>query len=634
MCGVVALLHLDGRPVDERELVAMRDLMTHRGPDEAGSFVDGAAGLGHRRLQIIDLGGGHQPMANASGTVHVVFNGEIYNYRELQKLIESRGITLQTNSDTETILGLYELFGLDFVDHLTGMFSIVLWDATRRRLVAVRDRVGIKPLYILRTAKTIAFASETKAFLGLSSWTPEVAAERIPEYLVYRDLAGSGTLTGGVDRVAPGEMIVVEDGREKRHRYWDLPLPTSTEDSSRSVDDWVEEVDDLLQRVIRAHLMSDVPLGAFNSGGLDSSLVAALAARCIDQPLNTYSLGFDDPAFDESAYARIVSDRLQTSHHPLIVSDREFADHLPEAIWHLDEPLSHPNCVLLFCLSHLAKQTVTVVLTGEGADEVFGGYPRYRLPRLLDRLHNLGPLVRPLMLAASKLRSGRERARIESIVSSRDGVDVRSLSAFVADDLVRSLMSAEPASSPVVDAGLGTRPTTPNLFVHTLHHDQTRYLETLLHRLDKMSMAASLEGRVPLLDHRVVELAARIPPSLKLRGFRTKFLLKTVGERYLPNEIIHRKKVGLGVPISDWTRTGGGLSDHVSLLLEPNAACRAYMEAAPLRGVVEAHRAGEADHGELLWSLINLELWLRTFKQRSAASANLAATSPQPAASH
>jgi len=623
MCGLVALLHLDGRPADERELVAMRDLLEHRGPDAAGSFVEGSVGLGHRRLQIIDLAGGSQPMSDASGAVHIVFNGEIYNYRALQALIESRGIQLRTKSDTETILGLYQLFGLDCVDHLTGMFSFVLWDSNRRRLVAARDRVGIKPLYVLRTAKTLAFASETKAFLALSDWTPEVAADRIPEYLVYRDLAGTGTLSRGVERVAPGEMIVVDEGRERSHRYWNLPLPTARDDQSRSLDDWVEELDGLLQVVIRDHLMSDVPLGAFNSGGLDSSLVAALAARCLDQALNTYSLGFEDPAFDESRYARIVSDRLGTSHHPLIVSDREFADRLPDAIWHLDEPLSHPNCVLLYCLSHLARETVTVVLTGEGADELFGGYPRYRLPRLLDRLHRIAPFVRPLLLAGSKLRNGRERARIEAMLAAEDGVDVRSLSAFVADDQVRALLSPGVGDG-ALEIEPGERPKSPLLFVHTLHQDQTRYLETLLHRLDKMSMAASLEGRVPLLDHRVVEFAARVPPGLKLRGFRTKFLLKTVGARYLPDEIIHRRKVGLGVPISEWTRAKGGLGDLVDLLLEPNAACLNYLEPAPLRRVVADHRDGKSDNGELLWGLVNLELWLRTLNEPSAQLARAA----------
>jgi asparagine synthase (glutamine-hydrolysing) len=480
--------------------------------------------------------------------------------------------------------------------------------------------MGIKPLYVLRTAKTLAFASETKAFLALSEWTPEVAAERIPEYLVYRDLAGTGTLSRGVERVAPGEMIVVDEGRERSHRYWNLPLPSARDDRSRKLDDWVEELDELLQVVVREHLMSDVPLGAFNSGGLDSSLVAALAVRCLDQPLNTYSLGFDDPAYDESRYARIVSDRLATSHHPLIVSDREFADRLPEAIWHMDEPLSHPNCVLLLCLSQLARETVTVVLTGEGADELFGGYPRYRLPRLLDRLHRVTPFVRPLLLAGAKLRSGRERARIETMLAAGDGVDVRSLSAFVADDQVRALLAPGLAAGGAGVEG-GQRSKAPLLFVHTLHQDQTQYLETLLLRLDKMSMAASLEGRVPLLDHRVVEFAARMPPGLKLRGFRTKFLLKTVGARYLPDPIVQRRKLGLGVPISEWTRAAGGLGDLVDLLLEPNAGCRSYLERAPLRRVVDDHRSGRSDNGELLWSLINLEIWLRTLKLRSAPPA-------------
>jgi asparagine synthase (glutamine-hydrolysing) len=280
-----------------------------------------------------------------------------------------------------------------------------------------------------------------------------------------------------------------------------------------------------------------------------------------------------------------------------------------------------------FCLSHLARETVTVVLTGEGADEVFGGYPRYRLPRLLDRLDRFGPFLRPLLFAGARLFSGRERARIESILGAEGGVDVRSLSSFVGEDLVRSLLSPTHAND-MRAAEPVSRAKTPTLFVNTLHHDQTRYLETLLHRPDKMSMAASLEGRVPLLDHRVVELAARIPPALKLRGFTTKFLLKTVGERYLPTEIIHRKKVGLGVPISEWTRAKHGLGEFVSLLLEPNAACRSHLDAVPLRRVVDDHRAGRVDNGELLWGLLNLELWLRALKDPSALRAQAVRSTP------
>lgn len=617
MCGLVALVRLDGRQVDRGELAAMRDLIAHRGPDEMGLFADGPVGLAHRRLRIIDLQGGSQPMSDSSGDVHVVFNGEIYNYRELRQLLESRGIRFRTESDTETIVGLYEVFGLDCVDHLTGMFSFVIWDSRSQRLVAARDRLGIKPLYIFRSEHALAFASEIKAFAGLADWSSQIAEHRILEYLVYRDLAGTETLNKGVERVAPGQMIVLEHGSVRSHRYWQLPKPRGKTDRTRGTGEWVEELDSLLRLVVREHLMSDVPLGAFNSGGLDSSLVTALASGYADGPLNTYSLGFDDSAFDESRYARIVSERFGTIHHLLVVSDREFADRLPEVIWHLDEPLCHPNTVLLYCLSRLARRNVTVVLTGEGADELFAGYPRYRLPHLLDRLHRLGPLLRPLLATGARLRSQRERIRIEAILGGRDGVDPRGLSAFVAADQVRAVLSPGLGCNPY-EPESPARSKPPSLLADTLLQDQSRYLETLLHRLDKASMAASLEGRVPFLDHRVVEFAAQIPAALKLRRFRTKSVLKEVGGRYLPEGIVHRRKVGLGVPVSEWLRAPRALDAFPDLLLEPNAASRPYVEPIALRRVIEEHRSGERDNGELLWGLVNLELWLRGTKEPRA----------------
>lgn len=611
MCGLVALFQRDGAPVSERELTAARDSMRHRGPDECGVFLDGNVGLGHRRLNIIDLAGGHQPMANQAGTVHISFNGEIYNYRELRRFLESKGVRLRTQSDTETILGLYDLYGEHCVDHLRGMFAFVLWDAARRRLIAVRDRLGIKPLYMLRRGSTVAFASEIKALLLARDGAAEVAEDAIAEYLIYRNLAGTRTMFRNVERVAPGELWVFTETTECRRQYWRAPLPTAhRDDANRGVSAWADELDDLMRAVVEEHMISDVPLGAFNSGGVDSSLITAYTATHAHERLNTYSVGFDEPDYDERAYANIVAERFGTDHHTLVVQGRDYAEWLPRAIWHHDEPLNHPHSVHLALLSRLAREKVTVVLTGEGSDELFAGYPRYRLARLLDRFALVTPVIAPLLGLAARFAPERGRLRIEAVLNGGRGLHIDRLAAFVAPAAAQRVLSSDLASTAARRDGAA--PAAPPLVLpQALWFDQETYLQSLLNRMDKMSMAASIEGRVPFLDHRVVEFAARVPPDLKIHGLETKFLLKCMARRHLPARIIDRRKAGFAVPVTTWLRPGGPLSEFVDLLLEPRTTSRGYLEGTQLQRAVEEHRSGGWDHGELLWGLINLELWQR-----------------------
>lgn len=710
MCGLVALFRRNGEPVGEREIGAMSDLIIHRGPDGRGALIDGSVGLGFRRLVVIDPSGGRQPMSNDRGTVHLVFNGEIYNYRGLRRMLQSRGVRLRSQSDTETILGLYELFGVRCVDYLHGMFAFVVWDAERRRLFAARDRLGIKPLYLLRRGATVALASEIKAFLPLGGWTPRLAPEALAEYLVYRSLAGTRTLFQDVERVAPGEMLVFTADGERRERYWELPVPgggaageeeprgrawvgASPESDGgadavgaagakgeadaggageagvsaamglsaagartrlsggREAERWCEELHDLLDKVVREHLVSDVPLGTFNSGGVDSSLVTALAVRNLQGgSLNTYSVGFADPAFDESPYAGLVARQFGTDHHKLEMDGGQFAEWLPRAVWYHDEPLNHPHCVPLLLLCRLAKQKVTVVLTGEGSDELFAGYRRYRLPALIDRVPlPLGWLRLALALfggaagaarggcgggdgagrrnggadrngsgraEGTRRRTGLEWLRAEAMLRHGrrgGGVQVDGLAAFVAQGEAMRVLAPLPidGAAAAAERGAAGRAVRPHVLSRALWFDQQNYLQALLLRLDKMAMAASVEGRVPFLDHRLVELAARIPPGLKVRGLETKYLLKQVGRRYLPGAIIGRRKAGFAVPIGDWMRPGGPLAELCAVLLEPRSLERGYLEAARLRGLVEEHRSGRADHHEILWALLNLELWQR-----------------------
>jgi len=611
MCGIVAIFRRDGAPVSEGEILTMRESLVHRGPDDAGIFLDGGVGLGHRRLKIIDLATGHQPMANERGTVHLVYNGEIYNYRELRTMLQSEGVRLRTQSDTETILGLYDLFQEDCVRHLRGMFAFILWDGDRRRLVVARDRLGIKPLYLFRRGATVAAASEIKALLTLSG-ARACAEETIAEYLAFRSLTGSRTMFRDVERVAPGELLVFQENSEERRKYWTLPGPEPAEATPRPVQDWTDEFDSLLAAVTRDHMVSDVPLGTFNSGGVDSSLITAYVAAKAGPRLNTYSIGFDDPAFDERPYARMVAERFRTHHHSPVMKGHEYAEWLPTALWHHDEPLNHPHSVHLAYLSRIAREKVTVVLTGEGSDELFAGYPRYRLPRILDRMAVLGPFLAPVLRAASGLLRERGRLRVRSVLNGRDGgFRVDRLAAFVSPGAVRRVLVPEATRGLPEDRPEGgARP--PLLLGSALRFDQENYLQSLLNRLDKMTMSASLEGRVPFLDHVVVEFAARVPAGLKIRGLQNKFLVKQVARRYLPANIVGRQKAGFAVPIAHWLRPGGPLHPMVEMVLEPRGLSRGYLRAEAVRRIVDEHRSGRRDHGELLWGLVNIELWQRT----------------------
>jgi asparagine synthase (glutamine-hydrolysing) len=614
MCGITALFRRDGSPVLADEIVAMRDRMTHRGPDDCGTFLDGPVGLGHRRLRIIDLAGGAQPMANARGTVHVVFNGEIYNYRELRETLQAKGVCLRTRSDTETILGLYDLYGADCVEHLRGMFAFVLWDAERRRLVAARDRLGIKPLYCLRRGATVAFASEMKAFFALRDWQPALREETVAEYLVYRNLAGTRTIFRDVERVRPGEVVELTATDERRRTYWRLPQPTVVAESARPAEAWAEELEALLGEVVRQHMVSDVPLGTFLSGGVDSSLVTALAVPAASGPMYTFSVGFAEEDFDERPFALAVAERLGTRHEAFVISARDYEDWLPRAVWHADEPLSHPHMVHFHYLSKFARERVTVVLTGEGSDELFAGYPRYRALRVLERVPlPTGMLGGVLGLVSRGLR-GRSGLRVRALFDGHAGLRLEGLAAFVDPAEVRALVPGQPRLEPREAPGGGG-----SLLARALLLDQQTYLDVLLHRLDKMTMSTSLEARVPFLDHEVVEFAARVPLDLKLRGFDTKWLVKRLARRHVPAHVVDRPKKGFGVPIARWLRAGGPLAPYADLLTEPGARVGAYVDGAGVRRVLGEHRSGRADHAELLWGLLNLELWHRVMLEGAGA---------------
>jgi asparagine synthase (glutamine-hydrolysing) len=623
MCGIVALYNTDLSAVDPDLLVSMRDRIRHRGPDDAGLRIEGHVGLGHRRLSIIDLSAGaKQPMCDESGRVWISFNGEIYNFKDLRSECEARGYRFRTKSDTETILAAYVLDGETFVTRLNGIFSFALWDSGRQRLYLVRDRLGVKPLYVWRRDGIVAAASEIKALLEHPRIQPEVDADLVPEYLAFRQMSGTKTLLKGIEQVAPGTMLVVDRAGERTVTYWSQPVCVTPDQADETTH--LARVEELLQDAARMQMVSDVPLGTFNSGGIDSSLITAYVAETAAGGLNTFSVGFDDPRFDERPYAEMVARKYGTNHRTLVIQNHEYSDQLPHVVWYHDEPLSHPHTVQLYLLSRFARQFVTVVLTGEGSDELFAGYPRYRAGAMLQRLGPLGrwlggSLARRLPPGSSRWEKARRALAVGPLGN------VVQAPRWVGDGDLQRVLALD--ASPIRPERLPTYPLNGDWVARMLEQDQRNYLHVLLMRLDKTTMAASLEARVPFLDHRLVELAARVPTSLKLKGLENKYLIKKLAVRRLPESLVYRRKMGFPVPLSEWFRDPVGLGRYLELLLEPRSLDRGYFQSEQVKRVVAEHRAGSHDHRELLWGLVNLELWHRTVVERRQEPATALTTS-------
>lgn len=610
MCGIAGLIDRRGNGVSTDTLVRMQGSLTHRGPDDAGIYIHENVGLVHTRLSIIDLGTGHQPMCNEDGTVWIVFNGEIYNYKELQGHLLAKGHTLRTNCDTEVIVHLYEEYGLDCATHLNGMFAFAIWDQNARRLLLARDRMGVKPLYYAATDRHFVFGSEVKALFQSTAIQPECNEQRLPEYLVFRAVAGTETLFKGVRHLPPGHVLVLESGEPKVSEYWSLGRRPIVEASDEG--EYLDQVAHLLEDSVRLRLRSDVPLGTFCSGGIDSSLVTAVAARLRGSPLNTFSVGFEEDDYDERKYARLVSQRYRTTHHELVVGNQSFADALPEAIWLNDEPLTHPNSIPLLVLSRYAKQFVTVILTGEGADELFGGYPRYLIPLLALKYQALPAMARTLVACGLLLSRNRRAHKLRRALS----LDARELGVYNSSFVDRSVCDALWVKGAVEDSfstRLGWGHSAGNFFPGFFRWEQQSYLVAILMRQDKMTMGAAIESRVPFLDYRLVEFSETIPHHWKLKRLQSKYLIKRLAAAYLPHEVVYRQKSGFGVPLASWLRDARGLGRYLAVLRDTTFKQRGYFDQHLVDGMIAAHTQGSADHAEILWTMINLELWFRLF---------------------
>jgi asparagine synthase (glutamine-hydrolysing) len=633
MCGIcgIAIPQQLNRHVSASRLIAMRDTLAHRGPDDAGLYLDAGVGLGHRRLSIVDLGGGRQPMANEDDRVWIVFNGEIYNHRDLRPELEERGHRYRTASDTETIIHLYEERGERAVEGLSGMFSFALWDSARRELLLARDRLGIKPLYYaLEDDGTLYFASEIKALIEARGGAPEINYSALPDYLANHAPSGEETLFGGFKRLLPGHTLMWRDGRIEVRKYWDLSFARNghTVLSDRgAIEQWTE----LFREAVRSHLMADVPLGVFLSGGVDSSAIAAVMSDMSREPIKTFSVGFAEREANELEYARMVARAFGTDHHEVIVSPEEFFAVLPRLIWHEDEPLGHPASAPLYFVSELAARHVKVVLTGEGSDELMAGYYRYWKTvynlSLGARYHGWTPeaLRRAADGMIDRLPIGSAlRHRLSRTFLSRMP-DVESLyldnfAVFSREQQLR-LLTPEAKRRAGAPAHLDPYATARRLLEQSdatttlnrlLYADTKTYLHELLMKQDQMSMAASLESRVPFLDHTLVEFTARLPERMKLRRGTTKYVLRRGMKGVLPEPILTRPKMGFPTPVGAWFR-GAYRSVIEDYALGARSRARGVFDPAFVRNLVAEHQSGARDHSQRLWSLVNFEMWARQF---------------------
>jgi len=623
MCGIAGIVKLNPREVvDETRLKRMRDVLRHRGPDGEGLLVEGPVGLGHRRLAIVDVAGGHQPMPNEDETVWIVYNGEIYNHAALRPGLEARGHRYRTRSDTETILHSYEEEGERCVERLQGMFAFALWDRRRGRLLLARDRLGIKPLYYARTDDELLFASEIKAILAAGPVRPRLNAAIIPEFLATRFVSGEETFFEGVRKLLPGRTLSWSAGEGFRaRRYWRLPV--ETDDARLTLKEQAREVHDRLAAAVRSHLMTDVPLGLFLSGGIDSTGLAALMAPMLKEPIRTFAVSVTDPDANELAYARLAARSVGAEHREVIVSPAEFFEALPRLVWHEDEPIAFPASIPLHFVSRLASQHVKVVLTGEGADELFLGYNRYRVTAWNERLGRAywglvpGPLRGTVGRLVTRLpRSMRRYADRSFLALAPDPRRLFFDPFAVFPEALQQHLVADAgllaARDPYAEALRCCAEVSGGSPAWMSHADLETYLVELLMKQDQMSMAASVESRVPFLDHEFVEHVVALPGHLKLRGWRTKAVLRAALRNLVPREILTRRKMGFPVPVGRWLR-GPFWSIVEEFVLGPRALGRGLFKPPVLQRLAEEHRRGTAEHGDRLWLLANLEIWQRIF---------------------
>jgi asparagine synthase (glutamine-hydrolysing) len=620
MCGICGKLNFDRQePVDPGLLERMMDLIRHRGPDGDGVYRSGPAGLGHRRLSIIDLSTGDQPMSNEDGTVWVVYNGEIYNFPELRTELQARGHKFKSTTDTEVIVHLYEELGAECVARFRGMFAFALWDERRQLLLLARDRVGIKPLYYAKTGRSLLFASEIKSILADPSVERRINLAAIDRFLTYYYLPGNETLLEGVYKLDPGHYLVASNGNIGVRQYWDLKFPDSP--SQISFGDAVDELRVLLRRTVKDHMISDVPVGVLLSGGVDSTGVLRYAVEQTDKPIHTFTIGFDGQQFaDERPYARLAAQKYGTKHQEITMTAGDFRDFLPKYVWHMEEPVCEPPAVALYFVSKLARESsVKVLLSGEGGDEAFGGYQNYRNLFFLEKLKSaLGPAkgflrcgfqtLGQIGLRRFEKYAGLVDLPLPSYYMSRTampGTGFNQMKETLYKKEFSEALGEQKSDTPtkrLFERLEGISPLNQMLYVDT----KSWLPDDLLVKADKITMATSVELRVPLLDFQVLEFAAALPQDYKVSGWRLKRILKAALEESVPQEILNRKKTGFPVPYDKWLRNE--MDEFVSdTILSQNASIYSYFSKNKVLELAQMHRDGKSGSEEIFCLLV-LEL--------------------------
>jgi asparagine synthase (glutamine-hydrolysing) len=628
MCGICGKFAFGPNETISTELVTlMADTIRHRGPDDEGYYVSGPIGLGFRRLAIIDLQSGHQPLSNEDGSIWTVFNGEIYNYQELRRFLLSKGHVFKTQTDTEVIVHLYEEFGPDCLQKLRGMFAFAIWDGNAKTLLLARDRVGIKPLYYCLSDSSLVFASEIKAILADPSVNRKMVPELIDRFLTFLYMPGEETLLEGITKLAPGHYLLVKNGKAVIRQYWDLYF----EEPSRGASFQNAEADllSLLTETVGLHMIADVPVGVLLSGGVDSTGILSLAVDATDKKISTFTVGFSgSEVADERPYARLAAEKFGARHYDMTISADDFARFLPRYIWHMEEPVCEPPAIALYYVSKLAKKYVTVLLSGEGGDEAFAGYSNYRNLMWLERLKAGGPTVNGTLAYALSLTDSMFHSRrcskygplmnerfpdyYYSRTSNPYAFTGNGLGKVYAADFTRAV-DRERSLGPVRQLQEHVR--GENALNAMLYIDTKTWLpDDLLIKADKMTMANSVELRVPLLDHRVLEFAASLAPGFKLNGCNTKYILKKALSKKIPAEIRNRKKTGFPVPYGAWLRKD--LKDVIrDVLMDGKTISRGYFRKDVIESLLRANSNG-TDYSKELFSLLTLELWQRTFLER------------------
>lgn len=640
MCGVVGILETDGSPFGDAEtLERLNECLDHRGPDESRYHVDGPIGLGFKRLSVIDVPHGHQPMVDEASRVSLVFNGEIYNYRELRHDLEARGHHFRTDSDTESILRGYLEWGADVVHHLTGMFAFGLYDGRSGRLLLGRDRLGIKPLFWAQIGGQFVFASEMKAIFNVPGFKKDPSLDGISSYLTFRQPVWGETFFNGINKVLPGHLVEVQGTEITVRQYWQLPTPVI--DSSRSQNDWIDLADELLGQAIDRCLVSEVPLGAYLSGGLDSSLIVAMMARRMGRPVQTFSVGYGDGAYDEGEFAQAVATHVGAEHTHLVVDQNTYRDGLVPLIRYRDAPLSIPQEIAVNKLSLDMKKHVTVALSGDGADELFGGYGRVmRSPldwKKIAALRSILPENVSKRIAGSRpydqasvLANLDVPSHLEHFYRMYNWVPFEEKEGLFSAETILALDGDRRTRRPFEDAFDRTRKSDP--YDRVLHTFQQLHIGAILDKVDAMGMSASLEGRVPFVDHELVETFIHMPVKYKMawkgrlakaqsiltpaftaseRLDTTKPVLRQVADRYLPKSLTSRKKMGFPTPLDDWMRNG--MQDQArEILLDDSVRRRGIFDVVAMERFLKAPQNLDYDfYGKKVWMYMNVELWLQ-----------------------